>query len=92
MCRFMDTSESAWSIVDAILRIGPMELHLIQRDLTISSKMLTGRLPVKRRRGLSFLFALFKKKQKQLGGSQIDHPFVPAHPPPSECLKHRSFH
>ncbi|KAF8147713.1 hypothetical protein B0H34DRAFT_739004 [Crassisporium funariophilum] len=33
ICRFINTQDSAWEVVDTVLQGGTLELHIVQRDL-----------------------------------------------------------
>ena len=66
-CRFMNTKESAWSIIDTVLRISPMQLHVIQRDLKrVCSQLSETTTPPKRRKGFfAVLFGIAMGSRRQ---------------------------
>jgi hypothetical protein len=61
MCRFMDTKDSAWGIVDMILERGTIELSCIQKELEEICTMLPTRLS-SMRKVLNFFSLLFSPK------------------------------
>jgi len=62
-CRFLNTHESAWKVVDTLLQRDPLELHIIQQELPDATN---SNLPHKRRGFFAFLFSLFALKVRVL--------------------------
>ena len=61
MCRFLDTKDSAWGIVDKILERGAIELSFIQQELEGIRTMVPRRVtpPTSLRKMLNFFSRLF---------------------------------
>jgi len=62
ICRFINTEDSAWNIIDTLLREEPLELHVIQQDLDRICRLFPKPVPPKRRGFFAFLFNFFKFK------------------------------
>jgi len=58
-CQFMDTQDSAWSILDTILRVDPIELQYIQDELDRICTTLPTQLAPRPNRSFFSLFASF---------------------------------
>jgi len=66
-CRFLNTHDSAWKVVDTLLQRDPLELHVIQRELERIRKACKKPRKLKQGRGFfAFLFGLFGSKVRVL--------------------------
>ena len=61
ICQFMNTKDSAWSILDTILRVNPIKLQYLQDELgRICTTLPTQSAPKSNRSFFSSLFGSFK--------------------------------
>jgi len=77
MCRFTNTKDSAWSIVDALLQREPIKLHTVHQDLDKIYRTFQ-KVPPKRGRG--FFASLFRRVGFKVGSFKL----------PMESLSHKS--
>ena len=69
LCRFDNTQDSAWNVVDTLLAIKPLDLELLRRDLDRIHKtmaVLKARLARPKRAFFAFIFDFIKSKVRIL--------------------------
>ena len=71
ICQFMDTQDSAWSILDTILRVGPIELQYIQDKLDSICKTLPTQISPKP--NWNFFSSLFSKLGRRVSTTLTSH-------------------
>jgi len=69
LCRFDNTQDSAWNVVDTLLAIKPLDLEILRRDLDRIQKtmaILKARLARPKRAFFAFIFDFIKSKVRIL--------------------------